>query len=70
MSLVKQRRMSLGRVVPCSRKKQQNSGFMFPFFSFFGGTLNWSKMVKMVKMVGILGAFLGEKKGEGSWVQS
>ena len=35
-----------------------------------GGTLNWSKMVKMVKMVGILGAFLGEKKGEGSWVQS
>ena len=36
----------------------------------FGGTLNWSKMVKMVKMVGILGAFLGEKKGEGSWVQS
>ena len=26
---------SLSRVVPCSRKKQQNSGFMFPFFSFF-----------------------------------
>ena len=25
----------LHRVVPCSRKKQQNSGFMFPFFSFF-----------------------------------
>ena len=23
------------RVAPCSRKKQQNSGFMFPFFSFF-----------------------------------
>ena len=27
----------LSRVAPCSRKKQQNSGFMFPFFSFFLG---------------------------------
>ena len=47
-----------------------NTQIKITYSNFYGGTLNWSKMVKMVKMVGILGAFLGEKKGEGSWVQS